>query len=85
MRNDLFPQAAQTITIPLSGPLAETGEMQIVVPAGTLISIPVNVIQTNKEIWGDDAHKFRPSRWLEAEKGIDNVPKGRDLLAFSAG
>ncbi|PPQ63711.1 hypothetical protein CVT24_004291 [Panaeolus cyanescens] len=81
----LSTQAAQTITVPLSEPLAETGEMRLVVPAGTLISIPVNVLQTDKEIWGDDADEFQPSRWLEGGKGVATLPKGRELFAFSAG
>ncbi|KDR81081.1 hypothetical protein GALMADRAFT_91777 [Galerina marginata CBS 339.88] len=36
----------------------------ILVPKGTLFYIPIRVINTCKEIWGDDAEEFNPSRWL---------------------
>ncbi|KAF8167803.1 cytochrome P450 [Crassisporium funariophilum] len=76
-------EAAETISIPLSEPLEGTGEMQLVIPKGTLVAIPVNVLQTDPNFWGMDAEIFRPSRWLEKRNGA--LLNGQELLAFSAG
>ncbi|KAF7367311.1 Cytochrome P450 [Mycena sanguinolenta] len=71
-------QAAETTSIPLSAPIAGTTASQLVVPKGTILFIPVNVLQMDPEIWGDDAHLFRPERWLDP----GNKP---NLFAFSEG
>ncbi|KAF8152306.1 cytochrome P450 [Crassisporium funariophilum] len=36
----------------------------VLVPKGTIFYIPIRVINTWKEIWGEDAEEFNPSRWL---------------------
>ncbi|KAJ7468513.1 cytochrome P450 [Mycena latifolia] len=36
----------------------------VLVPKGTVITIPIRVINTWKKIWGEDAEEFRPARWL---------------------
>ncbi|KDR66172.1 hypothetical protein GALMADRAFT_148080 [Galerina marginata CBS 339.88] len=36
----------------------------VLVPQGTMFYIPIRVINTWKEIWGDDAEEFNPARWL---------------------
>lgn len=81
-----FPllQAAETICVPLSEPLPGNLEMQLVIPKGTILSIPVNVVQSDPEIWGPDAHIFRPERWLDRKKEC-NRSHGRDIFAFSEG
>ncbi len=33
-------------------------------PAGTAVSVSIWVIHLSKEIWGDDARDFNPSRWF---------------------
>jgi cytochrome P450 len=76
-------EAAETITIPLSEPILETGESQLVIPKGTLVAIPVNVLQRDTALWGKDADVFRPNRWLEKANG--SLFDGQELLAFSAG
>jgi cytochrome P450 len=76
-------QAAETVTIPLSEPILETGESQVVIPKGTLIAIPVNVLQRDTSFWGKDADVFQPTRWLEKANG--SLFDGHELLAFSAG
>ena len=53
------------MTIPLSEPLPGTSEMCLVIPKGTTIAIPLNVIQTDPDIWGPDADKFQPMRWIK--------------------
>lgn len=76
-------QAAEDIYVPLSEPLPGTTEQYIFIPKGTLLGIPVNVIQNNEVFWGSDCQIFRPTRWLEMSK--KGVLKGRELLAFSEG
>ncbi|KAJ7456542.1 cytochrome P450 [Mycena latifolia] len=71
-------QAAETITIPLFNPIPGTLASQLVIPKGTVLLIPVNVLQMNPDIWGEDAHLFRPERW-QGRQG------GRNLFAFSDG
>eukprot|EP00181_Compsopogon_caeruleus_P000624 CAMPEP_0184684834 /NCGR_PEP_ID=MMETSP0312-20130426/16856_1 /TAXON_ID=31354 /ORGANISM="Compsopogon coeruleus, Strain SAG 36.94" /LENGTH=552 /DNA_ID=CAMNT_0027138421 /DNA_START=36 /DNA_END=1694 /DNA_ORIENTATION=+ len=39
------------------------GKYQI--PKGTIAFIPMHAIQLQKKLWDDDAHLFRPERWLE--------------------
>ncbi|KAF8634431.1 hypothetical protein AX15_000881 [Amanita polypyramis BW_CC] len=73
-------EAARTISIPLSQPLPGTSSMHLIVPKGTTFLIPINVVQQDPDIWGDDADVFRPDRWLELTSNAR-----RNLLAFSEG
>ncbi|KAF8203351.1 cytochrome P450 [Pholiota molesta] len=36
----------------------------VLVPKGTIFYVPIRVINTWKEVWGDDAEEFKPARWL---------------------
>ncbi|KAF9478020.1 cytochrome P450 [Pholiota conissans] len=76
-------EAGKTISIPLANAIPDTGDTQLIIPKGTLIVIPVNVMQTDPDFWGKDADSFRPRRWLEDRKG--DLVKGQELLAFSVG
>ncbi|KIK54332.1 hypothetical protein GYMLUDRAFT_1023054 [Collybiopsis luxurians FD-317 M1] len=40
---------------------------------GTLLWIPIRVINTWKEVWGDDAEEFRPDRWLDLPENYDST------------
>jgi len=80
-------QAAETLTIPLSSPLP-SGDMHLIVPKGTLVAIPLNVLHTDPAFWGKDAGEFKPQRWLDREgcsKQEGQILKGQELLAFSMG
>ncbi|KAJ7225974.1 cytochrome P450 [Mycena pura] len=72
-------QAAESISVPLSQPIPGSSVSQLVIPKGTILFVPVNVLQMDPEIWGDDAHLFRPKRWQ------DPVAKRSSLFAFSEG
>ncbi|KAG6891095.1 hypothetical protein C0995_014185 [Termitomyces sp. Mi166 len=76
-------EAGETIIVPLSDPLPGTADKHLVIPKGTTIAIPLNVIQTDETIWGPDAALFRPQRWIERKKA--GIRDGRDFLAFSEG
>ncbi|EGO03799.1 hypothetical protein SERLA73DRAFT_69628 [Serpula lacrymans var. lacrymans S7.3] len=52
------------------------------VPKGTLLYIPIRVVNTWKEIWGEDAEEFRPERWLNLPKEYNST---FSLLSFIAG
>ncbi|KAH0838484.1 cytochrome P450 [Lanmaoa asiatica] len=73
-------QASETTVVPLSEPLPGTTDPHLIIPKGTVLSIPVNVIQKDKSTWGSDADVFRPERWLQR-----NTRNNRDLFAFSLG
>ncbi|KAJ7223114.1 cytochrome P450 [Mycena pura] len=45
----------------------------VLVPKGTVIYIPIRVINTWKEVWGDDAEEFHPARWLSLSKAYNPV------------
>jgi len=60
-------EARQDIIIPLSRPI--TGQNgteihEIHIPNGTGIMVGVLGANRNPEIWGDDAYKWKPERWL---------------------
>ncbi|KAN0100804.1 Cytochrome P450 [Tylopilus felleus] len=73
-------QASETTIVPLSEPLPGTTDPHLIIPKGTILCMPVNVIQTDKSAWGPDADVFRPERWLQR-----NTRNNRDLFAFSLG
>jgi cytochrome P450 len=37
------------------------------IPAGTIVSVSPWVIHYSKELWGQDADKFNPDRWLKGD------------------
>ncbi|KAL0069273.1 hypothetical protein AAF712_003638 [Marasmius tenuissimus] len=54
----------------------------VLVPKGTLIWIPIRVVNTWKGIWGEDAEEFRPERWLNLP---NDYHPSFSLLSFIAG
>lgn len=50
---------------------------------GTAIAISPMAINFNRELWGEDAEKFKPERWLEANCGITN--NNYAFMSFSHG
>ncbi|KAL7277359.1 hypothetical protein ACG7TL_009219 [Trametes sanguinea] len=71
----LYPSAPQTFrgtmkdgVLPLSQPIRATdGTLmtEIVVPRGTNIIVAIMASNRNKALWGEDAHEFKPERWLK--------------------
>ncbi|KIJ45086.1 hypothetical protein M422DRAFT_29936 [Sphaerobolus stellatus SS14] len=81
---ELTHVAAKDTLVPLSKPLPNDpfGKLDMLIPKGTIINVPVNLVQADPDVWGRDAALFKPERWLSnnnSEKGM------RDVLAFSAG
>ncbi|KAI6040734.1 cytochrome P450 [Pisolithus marmoratus] len=88
---ELHRVATEDDIIPLSEPvLTRSGELvdSISVAKGTRIGISITCMNRSSAIWGPDAKKFRPERWLE-EAGIpkkaQEIQGYRNLLTFSDG
>ncbi|KAH9848267.1 cytochrome P450 [Lenzites betulinus] len=61
-------EAQADAVLPLSRPITGKDGTQIdavPVPKGTLVFIAIQAANTNPDIWGPDAHEWRPERWLE--------------------
>ncbi|KAL0960785.1 hypothetical protein HGRIS_005806 [Hohenbuehelia grisea] len=54
----------------------------VLVPKGTLFYIPIRVVNTSKEIWGENAEEFYPPRWRDPPK---NHATSLSLLSFFGG
>ncbi|KXN81097.1 hypothetical protein AN958_06051 [Leucoagaricus sp. SymC.cos] len=76
-------EASETIVIPLEDPIPGTQITQVLIPKGTLLAIPLNVVHHDPEVWGLDAHVFRPERWLERKQS--QLRHKHELLTFSEG
>ncbi|KAI0904509.1 cytochrome P450 [Ustulina deusta] len=76
----LFPPAAVTLdrVVPAGGMMAGPHH----VPAGTVVGTSPWVIQRLPELWGSDADKFRPERWLDKET---ESQRQRYFFAFGRG
>ncbi|KAJ7770516.1 cytochrome P450 [Mycena metata] len=53
---------------------------------GQIVHIPILAVNTDKEIWGEDAAEFKPERWEHVPKAASAVPGvWANLLSFFAG
>jgi cytochrome P450 len=85
-------QAGKDDIIPLSQPLTladGTVTDQIFVEAGSIVSVPIAAVHRLRSLWGEDAHEFKPERWLNNGEGIGAGAKElqghRHLLTFTNG
>ncbi|PPQ67620.1 hypothetical protein CVT26_006830 [Gymnopilus dilepis] len=53
----------------------------VLVPEGTLFYIPIRVVNTWKEVWGEDAEEFNPSRWLNLPPNYNPIFSSLSFLA----
>jgi len=63
--------------IPLSKPVVDKNGVShdsIRVQAGDLVGIEIILMNKSKELWGEDADKFRPERWSEDLGGANAIP-----------
>ncbi|KAF8179036.1 cytochrome P450, partial [Mycena galopus ATCC 62051] len=93
----LYPAAAliqriavQDTVIPLSDSIeTSTGELinQIPVQKGQVLTLAVASYQRLEQYWGYDAHKFRPSRWIDGTIPPHGPALGpyANLLSFLGG
>ncbi len=65
----LLPYRAQADTVlPLSKPIrGKDGTLMdsIAVPKGTVVFVAIQSTNINPDVWGSDAHEWRPERWPE--------------------
>ncbi|WVZ57066.1 hypothetical protein U9M48_007503 [Paspalum notatum var. saurae] len=67
----------------LRRPISDIRLGSLSIPKGTTIAIPIPFLHRDKEVWGDNANEFDPSRF---ENGITNAAKSpQALLSFSIG
>ncbi|KLO13830.1 cytochrome P450 [Schizopora paradoxa] len=70
--------AAQDDVLPLNYPIAgKDGEslVNITIPKGTQVNIPLRSINLSDAFWGPNAKDFVPERWLDKEKKIPKRAK----------
>lgn len=87
-----FPQAYEDDVVPLSEPILDAQGNSIdciYIPKGTIVRIPTAIVGRSKGLWGDNAQKFVPDRWLNnndiSVSGENGIQGYRRLLAFSDG
>ncbi|KAG1733129.1 cytochrome P450 [Suillus lakei] len=84
--------AMQEDVIPLSEPLhtaAGNFTDSVCIPKGTVIVIPLAALNCSVSMWGPDARRFKPSRWLEEGEGTHVAREAlhgyRHLMTFGDG
>lgn len=55
----------------------------VLIPRGTIVSIPMQALQRDPGVWGADASAFRPARWSKGAGGA--VPAAASWMPFLAG
>lgn len=64
----LFHSARKNMVLPLSKPIKTTTGAhisEIAVPNGTTLFISIYGANADPGVWGDDAHEWKPERWLK--------------------
>ncbi|GBE88427.1 cytochrome P450 [Sparassis crispa] len=82
--------ATEEDIIPLNTPFVDTrGEIHdsIRIAKGSNIFIPILAVNRSKALWGDDAHEFRPDRWIEGvPEAVASIPGvWGNLMSFLGG
>ncbi|KAK7051716.1 cytochrome P450 [Favolaschia claudopus] len=75
--------------LPLSKPYIDKdgkSHDSLAIAKGQMIHIPILAINTDPEIWGDDAAQFKPERWENLPESVSVVPGvWANLFTFFAG
>ncbi|KAJ6475991.1 cytochrome P450 [Mycena vitilis] len=81
--------ALEDDVLPLSKPYIDsTGEAHdtLHIPKGQVIHMPILSVNTDPEIWGDDAAEFKPERWANVPGAASGIPSvWANLFTFFAG
>jgi cytochrome P450 len=57
-----------------------------VIAEGTTVAVNMAVVNRLRELWGDNAHEFRPERWIEGlPTRAQEISGYRHLLTFLDG
>ncbi|KAJ7144334.1 cytochrome P450 [Mycena epipterygia] len=80
MKDDVLPLAKPYID------KAGKSHHSLPIPKGQMIHIPIWGVNTDKEIWGDDADQFIPERWEHLPDAVSDIPSvWANLFTFFAG
>ncbi|KAF9533656.1 cytochrome P450 [Crepidotus variabilis] len=63
--------------VPLNTPFVDrhgNSRSELLIKKGTILNVPVVVLNTAKSIWGDDAKEFKPGRWEELPEAVSSIP-----------
>ncbi|KLO20407.1 cytochrome P450 [Schizopora paradoxa] len=80
--------ATQDEVIPLSEPIVlRTNELvnEVHIKKGSYVHIAIEGLNYCKDIWGDDAREYKPSRWLNLPPSARGQPGLANLMSFSYG
>lgn len=82
--------AARDDVLPLSKPITGRDGTEITklpIAKGTKIILSIAAYNRNREVWGEDAHEYRPERWLEngQERKGPTLGVYGNLLTFAGG
>ncbi|EKM59825.1 uncharacterized protein PHACADRAFT_250552 [Phanerochaete carnosa HHB-10118-sp] len=82
-------QAFEDDAIPVDAPYKDRyGRVRehIEIKKGDLIFLPIMSLNRRKEIWGEDAHEFKPERWEHIPEAATRVPGvWGNMLTFIGG
>ncbi|CAK5270435.1 unnamed protein product [Mycena citricolor] len=70
-------EALNDDVLPLKKPFVDrwgVSHESVPVPQGQLFTIPLLAMNTDKEIWGEDALEFKPERWNDLPDAVDSMP-----------
>ncbi|KAJ7115351.1 cytochrome P450 [Mycena epipterygia] len=80
MKDDVLPLAKPYID------KAGKSHDSLLIPKGQMIHIPILAVNTDKEIWGNDANEFIPERWEKLPEAVSDIPSvWANLFTFFAG
>lgn len=55
------------------------GKNDFFLPKGTMVHVPIEAFNLDKEVWGDDAWEFKPQRWDDLPELAKNQPGRVDI------
>lgn len=75
-------EAMTDTALPLGG--GRDGKSPVYVPKGTIVNYGVHAMHHREDLFGEDAHEFRPERWIDHgdKKGLR---VGWEYLPFNGG
>ncbi|KAF8515319.1 cytochrome P450 [Hysterangium stoloniferum] len=89
-------EAAQDSLVPLTAlqehspnrGLNPQPQSHLFIPRGTILVLPINIMQSAEDVWGPDAHIWDPYRWRDINAKESREKRQdwrRELMVFSAG
>ena len=83
--NSRESRAEACLLPPFDATYSAEASPQFYMPGGTTIAYLPLLVQRNKALWGPDADKFDPERWLQPDRLARYVANPTMFTPFSAG